>query len=202
MSASLHSMWSRTADTPISVWVGRALVLIGFGVLTQNVLLMRQNQALRIIRKEPLVQPGTRIGTLMGLDLEGRLRNFVFSSKAKKRYLVVTISPNCPTCKANQPQWKELTRKLRDEGSWGVLWVSRGGVAATRTYSTAHALPPQEVIADPLYRTYRGLGLDLVPQMFVVDAAGVVTKSWVGRQPWTDSEVMAPAAYDASGHVP
>lgn len=202
MSASLHSMWSRIGDKRISVWMGRALVLIGFAVLTQNVLLLRQNQALRISRKEPLVQPGTRIERVMGLDLDGGLRNVVFPSKAKKHYLVVTISPNCPTCKANQPQWKELTRKLRDEGSWGVLWVSRGGVAATHTYSTAHGPPPQEVIADPLYRTYRRLGLDLVPQMFVVNATGIVMKSWVGRQPWTDSEVMAPTADGASGQTP
>ena len=162
----------------ILLWVA------ALGVLAENIVLFRQNRRL-LEAAAPQIAAGTQLQTLSGLRLDGRVEPVSLPS-AGSRLLIITFSPGCPACQANQDGWMKLANNAREKGLH-VLWVSRDPIDTTRDYCLTHGIPLSEVLADPPYRTYLQLGLARVPNTVLVGSGGTVEKVWAGsldRDSW------------------
>jgi peroxiredoxin len=152
--------------------------LAGLGVLAENILLLHQNRNLQETLA-PQITAGAHFEKLAGLTLDGRFEPLTLPS-ADSKLLILTFSPGCPACQANQEGWMKLARALEQKGV-RVLWVSRDSMEVTRDYCMKHGVPLAHALADPPYRTYVQLGLARVPNTVLVGANGRVEKVWVGR---------------------
>ncbi len=154
------------------------LWLAGLAVLAENIILLQQNRRL-LQAAAPQITAGTQLQMLSGVALDGRLEP-VTLPPAGSRLLIITFSPGCPACQANQDGWMRLASTLEQKGV-RVLWVSRDPIEITRDYCIKHGIPLSDVLADPPYRTYVQLGLARVPNTLLVGAGGTVEKVWAGR---------------------
>lgn len=154
------------------------LWLAGLGVLAENIFLFQQNRRLNEALA-PQISAGTQLQMLSGVALDGRLEPVALPAAGSK-LLVITFSPGCPACQANQDGWTRLASTLEQKGV-RVLWVSRDPVEITRNYCVKHGIRLSDTLADPPYRTFAQLGLARVPNTVLVGAEGRVEKVWVGR---------------------
>ena len=154
------------------------LWLTALGVLAQNVILLRQNRRLRDAAA-PQIAAGADLLMLAGLNLDGRSEPIGLPSAGSK-LVIITFSPGCPACQANQEGWTKLANALGQKGI-RVLWVSRDPIDITREYCLKHGIPVSDTVADPPYRTYVQLGLARVPNTLLIGAGGTVEKVWPGR---------------------
>jgi peroxiredoxin len=170
-SAQPKTRFSKVME--IVVW------LVASGVLAENIFLFLQNRRLSDALA-PQITAGTQLRMLAGVALEGHLEAVALPAAGSK-LLVITFSPGCPACQANQEGWTKLASALKQEGV-RVLWVSRDPIEVTRDYCVKHGIPLSDMLADPPYRTFAQLGLARVPNTLLVGAAGRVEKVWAGRQ--------------------
>jgi len=154
------------------------LWLVALGVLAENVFLFLQNRRLSDALA-PQITAGAQLQMLSGLALDGRPQQ-VTLPESGSNLLIITFSPGCPACQANQDGWKKLANTLELKGV-RVLWVSRDPIEITRDYCSKHCIPLSDVLADPPYRTFAQLGLVRVPNTVLVGAEGRVEKVWAGR---------------------
>jgi len=154
------------------------LWLAGLGVLAENIFLFRQNRHLNEALA-PQITAGTQLRMLAGIAFDGRLEPVILPAAGSK-LLIITFSPGCPACQANQDGWMRLASTLERKGV-RVLWVSRDPIEITRDYCTKHGIPLSDTLADPPYRTFAQLGLARVPNTVLVGADGRVEKVWAGR---------------------
>jgi peroxiredoxin len=154
------------------------LWLVALGVLAENVFLFLQNRRLSDALA-PQITAGAQLQMLSGLALDGRPQQ-VTLPESGSNLLIITFSPGCPACQANQDGWKKLANTLELKGV-RVLWVSRDPIEITRDYCSKHGIPLSDVLADPPYRTFAQLGLVRVPNTVLVGAEGRVEKVWAGR---------------------
>jgi peroxiredoxin len=154
------------------------LWLAGLGVLAENIFLFRQNQHLSEALA-PQITAGTQLQMLAGIAFDGRLEPVILPAAGSK-LLIITFSPGCPACQANQDGWMRLASTLEQKGV-RVLWVSRDPIEITRDYCLKHGMRLSDTLADPPYRTFAQLGLARVPNTLLVGAEGRVEKVWVGR---------------------
>ena len=154
------------------------LWLAALGVLAENIILFRQNRRL-LEALAPQIATGARLQMLSGLSLDGRQEPVALPSAGSK-LLMITFSPGCPACQANQNGWMRLASTLGQKGV-RVLWVSRDPIEITRDYCVKHGIPLPDTLADPPYRTFAQLGLARVPNTLLVGADGTVEKVWAGR---------------------
>jgi peroxiredoxin len=154
------------------------LWLAGLGVLAENVFLFRQNRQLSEALA-PQITAGTQLQMLSGVALGGRLEPVTLPS-ADSKLLIITFSPGCPACQANQDGWMKLASTLEQRGV-RVLWVSRDPIEITRDYCLKQGIRLSDTLADPPYRTFAQLGLARVPNTLLVGAEGRVEKVWAGR---------------------
>ena len=159
---------------------------VALAVLAENLALVRQNRRLREATA-PQITSRTQLQRLSGVALDGRLEAITLPSAAS-RLLIITFSPGCPACQANQDGWSKLAFMLKQKGV-RVLWISRDPVEVTQEYCLKHGIPLVDVVADPPYRTYTQLGLARVPNTLLVGAGGTVEKVWAGA--------MGPASWSA-----
>lgn len=150
-------------------------------LLVQYLLLVRQVKLYRSALYPPLVSAGSHLGRLVAFDMAGAREEVAFPGTRHSRVLIITMSPNCPVCRMNEPTWAVLTSVLHSNPEWKVIWVSRDSVEATRRYCAANSLSMANAVADPTMATYSMLTLYAVPNTIVTDAGGVVQKSWSGR---------------------
>src|SRR5229473_1801919 len=150
------------------------LWLAGLGVLAENIFLFRQNRHLSEALA-PQITAGTQLRMLAGIAFDGRLEPVILPAAGSK-LLIITFSPGCPACQANQDGWMRLANTL-EQKDVRVLWVSRDPIEITRDYCVKHGIP----LADPPYRTFAQLGLARVPNTVLVGAEGRVEKVWAGR---------------------
>lgn len=153
------------------------LWIAALAVLTENIALFRENGRLREAAA-PQIAAGTQLQMLSGLALDGRVESVSLPS-ADSKLLIITFSPGCPACQANQKGWTKLANALEQKGI-RVLWVSRDPVEVTREYCLKHGIPLIDVVADPPYSTYVQLGLARVPNTVLV-SGNTVEKVWAGR---------------------
>ncbi len=158
--------------------IGSLLWLAALGVLAENIILFQQNRRL-LEALAPQIAAGTQLQMLSGVALDGRLEP-VSLPPAGSKLLIITFSPGCPACQANQEGWMRLASTLEQKGV-RVLWVSRDPIEITKDYCTKHGIRLSDTLADPPYRTYAQLGLARVPNTLLVGPGGTVEKVWVGR---------------------
>jgi peroxiredoxin len=154
------------------------LWLAALGVLAENIMLFRQNRRL-LEALAPQIATGAPLQMLSGLSLDGHVEPIAVP-QAGSKLLIITFSPGCPACQANQDGWMRLASTLGQKGV-PVLWVSRDPIEITRDYCLKHGIPLSDALADPPYRTYAQLGLARVPNTLLVGADGTVEKVWAGR---------------------
>ncbi len=94
--------------------LGILLWLAALGVLTENILLFRQNRRLSEALA-PQITAGTQLQILSGVALDGRLEP-VTLPQAGSKLLIITFSPGCPACQANQEGWMRLASTLEQKG--------------------------------------------------------------------------------------
>jgi peroxiredoxin len=154
------------------------LWLAGLGVLAENIFLLKQNRRLNEALA-PQITAGTQLRMLAGITFDGRLEPVILPAAGSK-LLIITFSPGCPACQANQDGWMRLADTLEQKGI-RVLWISRDPIEITRDYCTKHSIRLSDTLADPPYRTFAQLGLARVPNTVLVGAEGRVEKVWAGR---------------------
>src|SRR6266705_5871686 len=154
------------------------LWLAGLGVLAENIFLFQQNRRLNEALA-PQISTGTQLQMLSGVAFDGRLYPVALPAAGSK-LLIITFSPGCPACQANQDGWMRLATTLEQKGV-RVLWVSRDPIEITRDYCLKHGIRLSDTLADPPYRTFGELGLARVPNTVLVGAEGRVEKVWAGR---------------------
>ena len=154
------------------------LWLAGLGVLAENIFLFQQNRRLSEALA-PQITAGTQLQMLAGVAFDGRLEPVALPAVGSK-LLIITFSPGCPACQANQDGWMRLASTLEQKGV-RVLWVSRDPIEITRDYCLKHGIRFSDTLADPPYRTFAQLGLARVPNTVLVGAEGRVEKVWAGR---------------------
>src|SRR5262245_45561115 len=125
------------------------LWLVALGVLAANIALLQENRRLRETLA-PQNTSGTQFDRLWGLTLDGRFQPLAMPS-ADSKLLIITLSPSCPACQANQEEWMRLTGALQQK-SIRVVWVSRDPVQITKDYCVRHGIPLSDVMADPPHR--------------------------------------------------
>jgi peroxiredoxin len=154
------------------------LWLAGLGVFAENIFLFQQNRRLSEALA-PQITAGTQLQMLAGVAFDGRLEPVALPAVGSK-LLIITFSPGCPACQANQDGWMRLASILEQKGV-RVLWVSRDPIEITRDYCLKHGIRLSDALADPPYRTFAQLGLARVPNTLLVGANGTVEKVWAGR---------------------
>ena len=154
------------------------LWLVALTVLAENIFLSRQNDRL-LKASAPQITERTQLQMLAALTLDGRIE-LVKLPAAGSKLLIITFSPGCPACQANQKEWTALAKAVEQKGM-RVLWVSRDPIEITRDYCLKHGISLSDTLADPPYRTYLQLGLARVPNTVLVGAGGMVEKVWAGR---------------------
>ncbi len=169
---------SRAATTRFSTVIEVLICLAGLGLLVENALLVRQKRELEDTLA-PQIASGARLQMLGGLTLDGRFRAIPLPS-AEAKLLVITFSPACPACQANQAGWTRLSSTLEQKGV-RVVWVSRDPIVVTKDYCLKNRIPLSDTLADPPHRTYVQLGLARVPNTMLVGGNGQVEKVWAGR---------------------
>jgi peroxiredoxin len=157
--------------------IATLLWIAALGVLAENVALFRENRRLLELAA-PQIAAGAQLQMLSALTLDGRVEPVNLPS-GESKLLIITFSPGCPACRANQEGWTNLASLLKAKGV-RVLWVSRDRIDVTREYCLKHGIPLIDVVADPPYRTYLQLGLARVPNTMLV-SGGTVEKVWAGR---------------------
>ena len=154
------------------------LWLVALGVLAENVFLFLQNRRLSEALA-PQIAAGTQLQMLAGIGFDGHLEPVTLPAAGSK-LLIITFSPGCPACQANQDGWMKLAGVL-EQRSVRVLWVSRDPIEITRDYCLKHGIRLSDTLADPPYRTFAQLGLARVPNTLLVGTEGRVEKVWAGR---------------------
>ena len=152
--------------------------LVGLGLLGENILLLRQNRTLHEALA-PQITAGAHFERLAGFALDGSIQPLLLPS-ADSKLLIITFSPSCPACQANQEGWMKLASAL-EQKDVRVVWLSRDPVEITRDYCMKHGIHLADTLADPPYGTYVQLCLARVPNAVLVRAGGTVEKVWAGR---------------------
>ena len=173
----LYKTHMTTPKSKVGKAIERMVWIAAVAVLAENIFLFRENRRLHEAAA-PQIAAGTQLQTLSGLALDGRLEPVRLPSAGSK-LLIITFSPGCPACQANQEGWTKLANTLEPRGV-RVLWVSRDPIELTREYCVKHGISPIDAVADPPYRTYLQLGLARVPNTVLV-SGGTVEKVWAGR---------------------
>jgi peroxiredoxin len=173
-----------SASTITSKILHASIFVIALAVLTQNLLLLKDNRALRQAATRPdpdmAVPVGRLVRDLSGSTMDGKLRTISIPEQPGEKLLIVTFSPGCSFCRASLASWLRLSKELAQKPEWHVLWVSRDPLQVTRQYCTEQELPADQTIADPTYRTYVQLALKAVPNTIIIGAGGRVEKVWTG----------------------
>jgi hypothetical protein len=141
-----------------------------------NVTLLRQNRDLRIgERRGPGI--GEVFPVVSGVDLN---EQFVWLDlrSSDTTTLVVFFSSSCRFCLESLPHFLESSRS----GLPGtqVVWVSQEPLPETRAFFKAQGVEDL-VISEVSHYSYLELGLNTVPQTFVVGPDGIVGALKVGR---------------------
>ena len=154
-----------------------ALCALCVAVIAQNRILLSRLRAQENISG---TRVGQKVGDLVGTALNGAMEQIVLP-ESRQKLLIITFSPACQYCKANQKGWAALARALKQDAKWRVVWVSRDPLDPTREYCAASEIPSSDAVADPPYRTYAQLGLRVVPRMIAVLPGGKVDRVWEGQ---------------------
>jgi peroxiredoxin len=186
---------SRSAEDNIVTYVKALanvlLLALACWVLFNNISLSRQ---LRMYRRaqtsNAFVARGAQLTHVMGFDLDGHFQNINMQAAASPYKVLITFRPRCPSCISHVDDWHRISADLRRQG-WQVIWISGADSADTKAFITQHHMNDEDAIIDPDYLAAQALKLETVPQVVVSRENGVVSRAWVGDQPWTEADIVS-----------
>jgi len=159
------------------------LPLLVVALITENIILLRQNHrlktelplpsALEVHREEPLHDIG-------GIGFDGRFHPVEMPTSAAEHLLIFTFGPRCSECVLSRSLDASLSAQAKKLG-WRTVWISRGSPEETRAFCNASGIPLEETLVNPPYATYLRLGLAAVPQRVAIGENGKVEEVWLGR---------------------
>lgn len=161
--------------------VALLMLFVGVVLLFVNVLLVQQNNKLKIMAGRPdralEIRPGTALPPLEGLDSNGA-RHSVNYDQASRKTVLLVFSPQCYACEENMPNWKAIINGL-DRRSFRLAAVSLQS-DGVKEYASQHGINQVPILTkiDPKYRV--AYNLALTPQTILIDADGKVEKVWTG----------------------
>ena len=91
------------------------LWLVASGVMAENIFLFLENRRLSEALA-PQITAGTQLQMIAGIGFDGRLEPVALPS-ADSKLLIITFSPGCPACQANQEGWMRLASTLEKKAS-------------------------------------------------------------------------------------
>jgi thiol-disulfide isomerase/thioredoxin len=100
----------------------------------------------------------------------------------------------CPPCRAELPALERLGLDLALQGVRVSAIALAEDVFAVREYLSEHAARLPGALLQPGLPVVRQLGLDALPQTFVVSREGAVLACWVGSRDWDAPPVRAELA--------
>jgi thiol-disulfide isomerase/thioredoxin len=95
----------------------------------------------------------------------------------------------CPPCRAELPALARLGAALRPQGIDVSAIALAEDLFAVREYLLQHAAALRSQVLSPGLPVVRQLGLDALPQTFLLAPDGVVLACWVGARDWDAAPV-------------
>lgn len=173
-----------------------ALITVNLLLIRQNFTLRRQLSAVAKRAEAPdALKVGETVGPITGKDLNGQPFEVSYQ-KEGRRHLLLYFSPNCSYCVQQAAQWREVLDKV-DGGSVSVVGVVREGedrqtvlahAEGAGYFKTRTPLPIAFFDGAALAR-YK---LTATPTTLLIDDAGKVEQSWVGK--WDEEKAGEVAA--------
>ena len=156
---------SKKIEVAANVAIIFVALLLG-GVLVRQYLLPGRTPRPQVARVEG-PQPGTKL-SLPGVDW-GRSR----------QTLVMVLSTNCHFCTESAPFYQKLAREKSGSDDVRLLAVLPQSVEESQKYLGEHGVSVGEVRQAPP----DAVGARGTPTLIIVDSAGSVVESWVGKLP-------------------
>jgi thiol-disulfide isomerase/thioredoxin len=100
----------------------------------------------------------------------------------------------CPPCRAELPALERLGLALAPQGVQVAAIALAEDLFAVREYLSEHAARLRAAVMAPGQPLVHQLGLDALPQTFVVAGDGGVLTCWVGARDWDAPGVRAEVA--------
>lgn len=97
----------------------------------------------------------------------------------------------CPPCRYELPGLQRLAQSLAPKGIEVSTIALEADGPRVRDYLKQHAARLPSVLLHPDLPAVRELGLDRLPQTFLLAADGTVLTVWVGAREWDDGDVRA-----------
>lgn len=157
------------------------LTITGIVLLLINVLLVQQNNQLKVLARRPdralEAKPGTALPPLEGIDSNGNRHSIDYGQDSRKTVLFV-LSPRCNACEQNMPNWLAIINRL-DRGGFRLAAVSLQA-EGIKEYASRHKFNQIPILTniDPKYRV--AYNLALTPQIILIGSDGKVEKVWTG----------------------
>ena len=156
---------SKKVEVAANVAIIVVALLLG-AVLVRQYLLPGRTPQPQVARAERPT-PGTKL-TLPGVDW-GRSR----------QTLVMVLSTNCHFCTESAPFYQRLAREKAGHDDVRLLAVLPQSVEEAQRYLGEHGVVVSEVRQSPP----DAVGVRGTPTLIIVDSAGSVVESWVGKIP-------------------
>ena len=164
-----------------AITLNRVIWCVAVVSVIQNVRLVNQVKAYERIAYPPPLDAGNQLHRVVGFDMEGNRAELDLTAQSPgHRMLIMTMSPGCPICVANESSWAALASEARRKPDWRVVWLSRDPISITKKYFEDNGLGSTDVLAEPTNLTHRALRMYAVPYTIVVDDHGIVQKIWAG----------------------
>lgn len=169
-----------------------AAFAVALAVVVTNILLIRQNLALReelqAVQASPALKPGDRIAPFSAPSLGGELLQVDFNGSVRHR-VFLHLSSACPYTDVQFPYWCRMIESADLKRFEIVGMVDEG----EDPFQVSAYLQSQACdVSFPVIRFDRGLAqelqLSISPSTLIVDPKGMVEKSWSGM--WHRDEVQ------------
>lgn len=129
------------------------------------------------LKKNTMLAPGSTAPdfTLTGLDGS---RKTAAEVRGMGPVLLAVFKASCPTCQFTMP----FLDRLNGNGKLPVIAVSQDDPETTRYFNQAFKMHLPTLLDEESrgYRLSNSLGITNVPSMFVIEADGTISKSWMG----------------------
>lgn len=139
--------------------------------------------------RSPVAQDRPRWPELQVTELGGQGATLPATSAAAR--IVNLWALWCPPCRAELPALERLGAALAPRGVQVSAIALAEDVFPVREYLAGQALQLRAAVLGPKEPVVRQLGIDALPQTFVVARDGGVLACWVGARDWDAPQVRA-----------